>query len=522
LTLFGVRHTQTRVDRLLKDHLDYPSLLSIKDVLSEYGIASVAIQKGKYAYNDFETPFICAIQQEDWPQPGFTVVTDCTSDRISYLDPLSGKVKTSALATFEQMDKEIVLLLDGEHGKDELLYARNRKQEITENIIGRLPLYVFFAILFAALLFMYQTRTSWLGPLLLLSSTAGVLISLLLVWHEVDAHNPFIKEVCGGNNRKKLNCSAVLNSEGSTFLGISWSVWGFAYFATLMVCQVLFTGAIAYLRPWSILSIVALLYVPYSLYYQARIVKQWCPLCLATQALIVINGLASALFLYMEGGGILYMDIVPALHIFTIGLAILTATYYAIPLLKQARDSRSYEKRWKKLRFNPDIFRSLLQKSRPISVSAEGLGILIGNPDAKNEIIKVCNPYCGPCSSAHPELEHIIKNNPDVRLRIIFTANGQDDDLKTNAVKLFLAVEKKYGKIKLKNLLHKWYSAETIQFEDFEEEYQIKASSQNYSKEILDMRKWCNEIKIRATPTIFINGRELPDSYRIAELKNFF
>ncbi|WP_140937578.1 hypothetical protein [Sphingobacterium lumbrici] len=46
LDFFHIRHTQLYLANAIEAHVDSPSLLSIKDVLSEYGIESVAIRKG--------------------------------------------------------------------------------------------------------------------------------------------------------------------------------------------------------------------------------------------------------------------------------------------------------------------------------------------------------------------------------------------------------------------------------------------------------------------------------------------
>ena len=46
-------------------------------------------------------------------------------------------------------------------------------------------------------------------------------------------------------------------------------------------------GHHAYLPVLSLLSLAALPYVGYSLFYQWRVVKQWCRLCLATQAVLL-------------------------------------------------------------------------------------------------------------------------------------------------------------------------------------------------------------------------------------------
>ncbi|QQD11609.1 hypothetical protein [Sphingobacterium sp. UDSM-2020] len=62
-----------------------------------------------------------------------------------------------------------------------------------------------------------------------------------------------------------------------------------------------------------------------------------------------------------------------------------------------------------KLRYNTSIFNSLLQNINPVTIAIDDLGILIGDEHASIEIIKVCNPFCGPCAKAHPDLEEIVK-----------------------------------------------------------------------------------------------------------------
>jgi len=80
-------------------------MLTLKDVLFEYGIESAAVRKGSYTYEDFETPFMCSIQREDWSHSAFTVVTANDEGQISYLYPISNKIATVSLTDFEKMDK---------------------------------------------------------------------------------------------------------------------------------------------------------------------------------------------------------------------------------------------------------------------------------------------------------------------------------------------------------------------------------------------------------------------------------
>ncbi|MNY61295.1 hypothetical protein D3C86_1979600 [compost metagenome] len=67
-----------------------------------------------------------------------------------------------------------------------------------------------------------------------------------------------------------------------------------------------------------------------------------------------------------------------------------------------------------------------------------------------------------------------------------------------------------------------WYLAPEKNYDDFAAKFPLDNALEIQQQRLEDMREWCNSMKIRATPTIFINGFELPDTYRISELKNFF
>lgn len=518
LSINKIKHTSFYINSAIENHIESPSLLTIKDILSEYGIESVAIRKGDYSYSDFEPPFICSIQQEDWRHANFTVVTENEGVGMNYLDPLKDRICTISLTKFEAIDKDVILLLDSDGKMNEPNYLQNKSKENSQNIMKQIPIYAFILVwlyVFGSMLFS-PGDIHLISPFFLITSTIGLLISLLLVWNEIDAHNPFIKEVCGGQGQK-INCDAVLSSFGSVFFGISWTVWGFAYFVTFLFSLLIFSSS-NYVYVWLLLSMMALVYIPYSIYYQAKIVKHWCPLCLSILGVILINGISAFLMLDEFNG--LVFNWRPLLNIGFLGIFFLLLTYYAIPMIKQSRDSKDYAKRWKKLRYNPDIFSSLLDKSNKVHVSAETLGIVVGNPEAKHEIIKVCNPYCGPCAKAHPELEHIINTNKDVKIRIIFTASGEEEDIRTAPVAHLLAIQQKMDADTLRKAVNYWYLSKD--YDLFYKKYPENGELNQQKDKIYAMRDWCNAMKIRATPTIYIDGRELPDSYSVSELKNFF
>ncbi|MCS3554284.1 MULTISPECIES: vitamin K epoxide reductase family protein [unclassified Sphingobacterium] len=524
LNIFSVKNSKYQLNKLIESHLESNSLLAVKEILQEYGIESVAIRKGDYSYSDFETPFIVSIQQEGWSNANFAVVTETDDQYLYYLEPIKNTTKKISFTEFGNIDKGIILLLDDATKKDEKDYAVNRKDERIQSVIKNIPIYlILFTILISSINILSKDTsiTSWIGLSFLLSSFIGLTISTILLWHEVDAHNPFIKEVCGGSG-KKMNCDAVLSSAKASFLGVSWSTWGFAFMATLFFTQIIYAGQLNQLLVSSYISIIVSPYIFFSIYYQGLVVKQWCPLCLVTQIILAINAILGFVFINMDYINIYQIDYYSIVTTIFLGILFLVTSYFAVPMLKSANDSRGYAKKWKKLRYNPIVFQAMLDNSEAITISTENLGILVGNLKAKHEIIKVCNPYCGPCSKAHPELEEIIKKNSDVKIRIIFTASGKEDDKATAPVAHLLAIQQQLGCQAVHNALDDWYLDPRKDYSMFADKYPVDEGLKKQDEKISAMRDWCDKMKVRATPTLYINGKELPDHYSIMDLKNFF
>jgi len=516
-----VKHTRLQLFNSLSSHLEPFSLLAVQDILDSYGIESAGVRLGNYQYRDFETPFVSVLQREHWPHPALTVVKEVNEDQVSFWDPEHKRMERVSAFDFSKMDKGIVLLLDDSGKRQEVDYEKNKKTERRQHNLKKAAFYGSGILLSLALFNILNTSSEaiWLAAIFLITSSAGLLLSSLLIWHEVDAFHPFLKEVCGGFG-KKSDCNAVLSSSGASFLGLSWSSWGFAYFASFFVSQFFFMFQPSGLYLLAYASILVSPYIAYSIYYQARIARQWCPLCLFVQATLLVNALASVYFLSespLDYGSLNGFALIPLGFLF---LGFLLLAHQAVPVLKDSKKSQDLERQWRRLRYNPDIFQALLEKSTKITAPVDGLGIVIGNPDAKMEIVKVCNPYCGPCSKAHPELEAVLAQNPNVKLRIIFTGTGKADDIRTKPVAHLLAVQQTLGTEKVREALDDWYLAEEKNYETFSKMYPMNVELELQTEKIEAMREWCDLMKIRATPTIFIKGSELPDGYQIAELKN--
>lgn len=263
-------------------------------------------------------------------------------------------------------------------------------------------------------------------------------------------------------------------------------------------------------------------YIVFSVYYQWRVVKQWCPLCLAVQAVLAMELTWAIVYYFTAEIQSPFNNLNALLPIAGCLLLIIIAWYLLKPILLAAQTAPGYNAAYKRLLYNPEIFNSLLQQQTSAPAGWQQLGITIGNPDAINTIIKVCNPYCGPCAKAHPVLEEIVKRNKNVNIKVIFTASNNENDRTSKPVKHLLAIAAKQNLQLTEQALDDWYLADKKDYDVFAAKYPMNGELIEQESKLDQMKKWCDEAEIAFTPTIFVNGKRLPERYSINELENIF
>ncbi len=395
-------------------------------------------------------------------------------------------------------------------GEEEL--EQNKKQD--RIAFYRIPILILsLAILLFTAILPFETATVSIAVPFLLK-LAGVVVCSLLLWYEIDRNNPFLQKVC--NSTKATNCNAVLQSNAAKLFGvISWSEIGFFYFAGGLLFVLLRNEASLVLLAW--LNILALPYTVFSVVYQWRVTKQWCPLCLAIQALLALEAF------YFIGVGHLQQfavaEIVPA---FVLAFLLpVTAWYFVKPLLVKNKEAEEFKNRFYRIKNDSRIFEALLEKQKKITIAPDGLGIRLGNPDATHTIVKVCNPYCGPCAKAHPDMHSLLHNNPNLAVQIIFTPAADEKDYRNKPVKHLLAVAEKQNEQLTEQALDSWYMADKKDYDLFAAKYPMNGELKQQDAKVDAMYNWCNEMKIEFTPTFFVNGYQLPENYTVKDLNNF-
>ena len=130
----------------------------------------------------------------------------------------------------------------------------------------------------------------------------------------------------------------------------------------------------------------------------------------------------------------------------------------------------------------------------------------------------MCNPYCIHCAAAQSVLDDIVRKNTNVRLQIIFMVDPDTDFYKQTPIDIFLSIYHRHANIE--EAISLWYSSKNKDKNSFYNMFKsISIDDQLCYKNAKKMYNYCQTIGIMGTPTIFINGHKLPESYLVNELK---
>ena len=485
------------LEKLLLSHPDYPSLLSITDTLDKLGIESASLVVDKERLQEIPVPFLAHLNVKG---NEFVVVNEIS--KVNEVHPQFQDKWDGIIVAVEKSDKWL-----NEENETWIRKEKVKKTKITAAIVTIVALVCTGVI----------TNFSLAYTGILLTSLIGLGISVLIVQQELGISNPLIEQVCGAGI--KNDCKAVLKSNGaSLFNGFDWADAGIIYFSSFSVLHLLavLSGSLL-TAPAPLFAAAAVPFIIYSVYYQWRVVKKWCRLCLATVSILLIQAALYWPQIISYDFSLTHISQwLPAGLVLTLSAS--AWLLWIKPFLKKQKDNREEYFGLVRFKNNANVFTPLLQQQRVADITTFPGDIEIGNPHSSTKIVVACNPYCGPCARAHMLLHTMVEKN-DISLRIRFTFKiEEEDDKKTIAVKHMLEViaGNPGSSPKLaRQMLHDWFT--WIDYEKFKTAYPV-IKRVHVNETMNAMVNWTRTTGIKFTPTVFVNGFELPPQYNINEL----
>lgn len=517
LRLLNTKVTATSISQQIEHHPSYPSLLSLSEAFSKFHIPNDAYEVGEDTFDEVDSPFV-AFAEVPGLGKDFVLVTAKNKGKVNFRH--GGRDQTVSREEFLKRYQRIIWAAEPDAASGETGYAEKRQAERQARkkkmawclAAGAVLCLAYFINLPAVRIPSFTAIT--------LLKLLGLGITVLLLAYDIDKSNAFVKDICSAG--KQFHCDAVLTSKAAKIKGISWGEIGFFYFAATTLW--LFTGGRSFAEKSAVLALANALAAPYilfSIYYQWRVIRQWCPLCISVQVILLLE-LVWVVFSFWSHP-MLVATIPSALSALPgAGLSLLLPVvgWYGLkPVLIKANDTGSLNAAYKRLQYNPDIFYALLEQQPKIPEGWDRLGITLGPGNAATTIVKVCNPYCGPCSRAHPELENLLRNY-DVQIRIIFNSQNKKEDVSAEMTRHLMAIAEKGDEELTKQALDDWYGTTDKDYQRFAGRYPPDSDLQQQNSKLEAMYNWVNAGDIRYTPTFFINGRKLPSHYKLQELKN--
>ena len=352
-------------------------------------------------------------------------------------------------------------------------------------------------------------------------NAAGLYLSYLLLLRQLKISSATADSLC--NLLKHATCTDVLESPAAiAAFGISWSEVGAAYFAANLLALLLAPSLTPLL---ACLSIGAVGYVLWSLWYQRFRAHSWCALCLLVQAIFVLQAITAVLYLCLlirqalhapspSGGlqgAILFTS---ALSYFSLFTLLLFTFHLSLPVIAEARKADQWKGELSSFKLKREVFDVLLQQEKYFDPEVAS-SVCFGSLDSPYQLTLLTNPYCNPCAAMHARLSGI--RATDCRVEIVFSSFGAAYD---RTCRWLIAAYQQLGADRAWTLYEEWYAGGKARQEAFFEGLGLDPDSEEVSGEYARHQEWRKQTGFSATPTILINGHRLPQSYQIEDFIN--
>jgi uncharacterized membrane protein len=319
----------------------------------------------------------------------------------------------------------------------------------------------------------------------------------------------------------KTDCDAVIHSRASRVFGVvHLSELGVLYFVGGLLSLII--SSISGLNITGLLvalSIGSLPFSFYSIYYQWQVVKKWCPLCVAVMGIVWLECLAGLLivtdfsFSWMGIYSVFLSFTVPIVFWLSVRMRFIES--FRVP---------AFEKNLNRFKKSDQVFQNLLANQPVVETGNFENETLFGDAETPIEIALVSNPMCGPCAHAHKTLEafpELFKNKVSIKYRFMVTP-VKNGSVAYQTLSYLFSLELSGQESDFRAALSSWFSAlEEADVEKWRKAFPLKDEvDQTKVHEAINQHyQWCREAGIKATPTVFINGKKLPEEFSIQDLK---
>jgi len=517
LDLLKVKYTNDFSNGYFNEHPHKYNLLGLSKMLSDYGVENGAIKIADKEKDiaEIETPFIAHFGGDFVVVHKVDALPHSLTPSVHFI--WKGNEHILSISEFSKAWTGIVLLAESSEKSIEPDYKKHRKKDWL-NFLKKAAL---FSICSLILLFTYIHQSHQLSVTQLLSYSTllslnliGMYISYLLLLKQMHVQSQYADKIC--SLFKQNDCNHVLESKAAKLWGIfGWSEIGLGYFLTNLLILLFFPTWIIYI---ALINILTLPYSFWSVWYQYVKAKQWCVLCLIVQVLLWAIFIANYIFSYIQlsafSPSILqsfsFLACCYAASVLVINTLVSKLNSdRVVPILQQALNA---------LKADEDIFRALLKQQPFYETYDSDSTIRFGNPCSSLQLTILSNPYCYPCSIMHKRIETLLQKM-DNNIGVQYILSSFDESLNTTNKYLLAACLADNNNVV--QIFTDWFEKGKELRDNYFKNMNLDMKNPKIEIEFQKHEVWRNKTKLRATPIVLVNGFQLPDNYKVEDLRYF-
>lgn len=484
----------------LLSHPSYPSLYSIIDVLTHFGIENLALE----VPTDMET----------LKQLPVTFITIVNGNELVLAEKLDSRVKLifQENKKFETIGyKDFLAIWNGTVVGIEEGENRGLNDKVTWRAVPKI--FLLISAIIPVVLFLASSPDLF-QSLHFFAGLGGLFFSISIVRHELGSQSGLINKFCNAND--STSCDAILQSKGATVLNLfKLSDACVVYFSASALTWILYVTLGYYGSTFFISSLLALPIIVYSVHYQYYVVKKWCPLCLGVSGVLFVQAFST---LFLRDGWLWTFEFSETMIFLLCTIAIISVWAFIEPLLLVKQKYSVLRMEHYKFKRNFDLFQAAHYGSAPYSTQLSHFNdkeIILGNPNGKISLVLVTSPLCIYCKAAHSELETVLNRYPnDISLIIRFNVPVHDSTnvgfkVANRLNELFLAEGDSDGFTKALDAAFD----NDANLEAWLDHWGGNTDLNPHTALLEEQKQWCLDSQIHFTPALILNGKQYPKEY---------
>lgn len=499
LDALDISYTKRFTRNLFEEHPHKNNMYGLKKMLDVYGVNTLGVYVEKKKLSELNFPCILHTHGD------FVIGLSCDANTIKFLQ--HGKETTLTHDVFSKTWTGNALVVQETTNATEPDYKEHQRDELISFVKAySIPVMLVLAVIIGLVSNLGSINV--FEAMRILLSCSGIFVCAMLMEKQLYGESRYGDRVCSLFHH--ADCSSVLDGPMAKVFGISWSEIGLGYFAANILLLVLIPSSSEFV---TVINWIAMLYGIWSIYYQWRVAKSWCMLCVIVQTIIWAMGIIAAMPYFTTPFMFSLICSLQSCIVFTI--SIVAVHKYASACTTEKECVHAVQ-RYRALKANGDVAKALIEKSEYHETTLSDSSIIFGNPNAKIRLTILSNPHCNPCARMHKRVERLLSmKEKEICVQYIFSSfNETLEDSSRYLIYCYISNHIDEALRKLAS----WYAKDKFYYERILKNNVEHLHTEEIENEMEKHRNWRNRTSITATPTILVNGHILPKEYVLEDL----